>query len=249
MKNKIFEFLYKLANCFFKIINFNKPKIFVYSDSRGFDVCGKFGKNPFKSYLKPLIFKFNTTYFICKEKHTTISDFLVMVKDYNIERFDFVILHCGVVDFSPRPISNLEWILNSKEGNTYFDIAKSMYEDYYKYPDNVFYQNERTLNLYSPEFLRNCIIPDLLKLKKLIWISSNHFVKGWEGNYVNGRPKNIDKRVYFFESIMLKNLHNTIDLWGWKDRDVKDNTIDNIHFSKKGFKIIGQLILEKLSNE
>ena len=126
-------------------------------------------------------------------------------------------MHCGVVDFSPRPISNLEWVLDSKSENDYFKISLNSYSEHYKNLSSILYNNEKTTNLYSADFLVNEIIPDLLKIKNLIWINSNRFIKGWEGNFTKGRPLNIDHVVNNFDMIMKNHIEHIVDLKTWND--------------------------------
>lgn len=246
MKAKILERLYQFCVRLLNLINYNKPKILLYTDSRGYDVIGKSGKNPFTSYSKKLLFNFRVDYFICKEKHTTISDFLVEIKKVNIQNYDYVIMHCGVVDFSPRPISNLDWVLNSKKNNEYFSIALSRYNDYYKSVSDVLYKGEQTNNLYSPNFLKEVLLPELKEIKNLIWINSNHFVKNWDGNFDKGRPENIDEMVSNFDDLLKDNITNVVNLKNWTNDEIKRYTIDNIHFTKEGFEELSRLIKNKI---
>lgn len=249
MKEKILEVFYAAFNCFFRLVNYNKPRVFIYTDSRGMNVMSKNRKNPFNSYVGELVKRYNSTYFICREKHTTIIDFLTTAQKFNLDDFDFVILHCGVVDFSPRPLSNLNFVLQSKNENDFFKIAKAKYSDYYINPTDVLYKEEKTQSLYSPEFLEEIILPELKKINNLIWISSNHFVLGWEGNYTAGRPQNIDEYVSRFDTIMKKNLTNVVNLWTWSDENIKKYTIDNIHFTKEGFAEVLNLVNSKINRE
>jgi hypothetical protein len=240
--NNIYATIIKISN----IINFRKQRVLIYTDSRGFNVLSKSGKNPFNSYIKYFIKDYRVDYFICPEKHTTIPDFLLKYNDLKHRNYDFVIMHCGVVDFSPRPISNLEWVLSSKSENKYFQISVQEYGNYYKKPSNILYNNEKTINIYSTNFLKNIIIPDLLKIKNLLWINSNRFVKGWEGNYTKGRPSNINQLVSDFDRIMEKNLEYTINLRSWDDDSIMKFTMDNIHFNKNGFYEVFSLIKSKI---
>jgi hypothetical protein len=53
----------------------------------------------------------------------------------------------------------------------------------------VKHDGKPTTNLYSPDYLRSSIIPRLLDIEP-VWIDSNHFIPGWEGNYSRGRLAN-----------------------------------------------------------
>ena len=246
MKQFLLKKLYALIIKISNIINIRKQKVLIYTDSRGFNVLSKSGKNPFDSYIKYFLKDYRIDYFICPEKHTTIPDFLLKHKELENGNYAFVVMHCGVVDFSPRPISNLEWVLGSKSENKYFQISVQEYYDYYKKPSTILYNKEETINLYSTNFLKKVIIPDLLKIKNLIWINSNHFVKGWEGNYTKGRPLNINQLVNDFDEIMEKNLEYTVNLRSWDDDQIMKFTVDNIHFNKIGFQEVFKLIKNKI---
>lgn len=243
MKFKIFGYFYFLIGLFFRIINFRKPKILIYTDSRGFDVKGSMGKNPLNSYVEKFLRNYNVDFFICEEKHTTILDFLEKKKSND---YKYTILHCGVVDFSPRPISNLNFVLNSKRSNNLFRIALEKYGDYYNNSSSVMYMGERTQNLYSKSFLNEVVIPRLQKIHNLIWINSNHFVRDWDGNYTKGRPKNIEEYVCSFDVVLMSNLKNIVDLKCWNDDEIKKYTIDNIHFNEEGFHEVFRMINEKI---
>jgi len=246
LRGKGYTFLYHILSSWFKIKNFKKKKIFIYTDSRGYDVLSRKGKNPFSSYCGEFIKKYNTDYHICKEKHTTILDFLLVLDSIDVIKYDAIILHCGVVDFSPRPLSNLNWVLNSKKDNLYFKDIIDCDQLYYKTPSETLYENEKVINLYSKNSLIEFIIPRLRKIENLIWINSNRFIKGWDGNYMKGRPSNIDEFVNSFDEIMTNNIQHVINLKKWKDHDIQEFTIDNIHFTKKGFLELYKMINSKI---
>jgi hypothetical protein len=247
MKKRVFEKIYKFLVDIINLCNFKKPLILFYTDSRGFNVTSKFGKNPFQSYIKFFLRDYRVHYFICPEKHTTITDFLLKIESLKLDKYKFIIMNCGVVDFSPRPKSNLDWVLSSKKNNKYFQISLKSYPHHYNNLSDILYNNEKTQNLYSKEFLKEEIIAELRKIKGLIWISSNIFVQGWEGNYTKGRPSNIDDLVSNSDQIMETHLKNVVNLRTWKEEDIKKFTIDNIHFNEVGFKEVSKLIKAKIN--
>lgn len=252
MRAKLVEVVYSLIATIYRLMNLRKRKIYVFTDSRGYNVLRKIGKDPFQSYIGRLIKSNKTEYFICPEKHTTILDFLVNIKKIDIKNYDVIIMHCGIVDFSPRPLSNLNFVLNSKSSNEYMMIARNQYGYYYENLSEVQYQGEKTQTLYAPEFLKEVLIPELKKIGNLIWINSNHFVPGWEGNFKKGRPRSIEQTVSYFDSIMCKNLRNIVNLKKWTYDEVKEFTIDNIHFTSKGFARVYEYLdnlIEKISYE
>lgn len=104
---------------YFKFKNINKKKVFIFTDSRGFDVTKTTHKNnPFSLYTKHFIKNYNTDVFVCPEKTTTIYDFLEYY--YNSKKnYDFVLAHIGVVDFAPRTLSQTKKILNQKKTKSF----------------------------------------------------------------------------------------------------------------------------------
>jgi len=246
MKERLLNVLFRYLNVLFKIKNLNKPKILLYTDSRGTNVLNKYGKTPWNSYTFSLALNYRLDYYLCPEKFTTIIDFVNQIRDIDLKNYNIVIMHCGVVDFSPRPLSNIQIVKASKASNKEFDSLFSENDNYYKMPFDTLYQGELTINLYSSQYLINSVIPQLRKINNLIWVDSNRFVKGWEGNYTKGRPQNIDSVVNQFDEIMSSNLANIISLKLWTDENIMKFTIDNIHFTKYGFKELYKLINNKI---
>lgn len=247
MRSRITEQLFTCLNSILKWKNLKRKKILIYTDSRGYNVISKWGKNPFESYILRLCFNYRTDYFICKEKFTTIVDFLILYDRIRLNKYDAVILHCGIVDFSPRPLSNISKVKESKVLSQRFNDLFLKNEIHYQSNLGNLYAGEETNTLYSIEYLMEEIIPKLCEIPNLIWINSNHFVKGWEGNYVKGRPENIDQIVSSFDHVLEESLNNKINLKTWSDADIKMYTIDNIHFTKKGFIKLGDELLNLLA--
>jgi|SRR5450432_580060 len=237
MKQQFYSILFNFLNLFFKFKNRNKKKIYIYADSRGYDVIGKYGKSPFGSYILPLAMKYNVTYRLCPEKFTTIVDFIDSIKDTSTS-FDHVIMHCGIVDFSPRPLSSITKVIESKKAKAYSKDLFNSNKAYYSNPFDEIYYNEKTITIYSKAYLSTVIGPKLQKIKNLIWIDSNPFVKGWEGNFTKGRPTNIGTVIQEFEKILEFFTPVKISLKNWDEEMIKLYTIDNIHFTKAGFEKI-----------
>jgi hypothetical protein len=245
-KTKALNFLFTLYQFACNILHFTKPRIYVYTDSRGYDVNSKYGKTPWGSYIHRLLKNYRVDYCICPEKYTTIVDFIAQAKTLDLHKYKAVILHCGVVDFSPRPLSNIALVKESKAGKAIFDQLFQSNASYYANPYPLEYMGEPTINLYSLDYLQKAVLPFLTGIPQLIWINSNHFVKGWEGNYEKGRPANIDALVSEFDYTVEASLQNIIDIKGWNDASIQKCTIDNIHFTTEGFQAISQLIHYKL---
>lgn len=248
MKNEILNTSHKVLSNIIRLKNSGKTSLLVYTDSRGYDVAGKSGKNPFKGYLGSLISRYKVTYRICPEKYTTILDFLDFYEQQTA-KYDFVIMHCGVVDFSPRPVSNIDNVKASKLGNPYFQHVFSKNADHHQTFLGPKYKDEALTTIYSHQYFENHIGPRLKAIKNLIWINSNDFVKGWEGNYTKGRPVNIAAVVKSYEALMYKFVGNYIDLGKWNASEIKLNTIDNIHFTSTGFNKVAKAIIHFIEHE
>lgn len=108
---------------------------------------------------------------------------------------------------------------------------------------DVEYEGDKTINLYSLEMAKKYIIPELLKIKNLIWISCNNIVDGWNGNYFRERPKNI-KLIEKYSKLFCKYLPNVINLHVWSNDEVKKYTCDNMHLTNEG----SDFIYTKLTN-
>ena len=248
MKNEILNAGHKVLSNIFRFKNSGKTSLLVYTDSRGYDVAGKTGKNPFKSYLGSLISKYQVNYKICPEKYTTILDFLDFYEQQTA-KYDFVIMHCGVVDFSPRPVSNIENVKASKLHNPYFKHVFAENTAHYQTFLGPKYKDEELTTIYSHLYFQEHIGPRLKAIKNLIWINSNDFVKGWEGNYTKGRPVNIAEVVKSYEALMYKYVGGYINLGNWGDFEIKQNTIDNIHFTSTGFDEVAKAIITFIEHE
>ncbi|MGN6372925.1 MAG: hypothetical protein ACTHM1_08025 [Solirubrobacteraceae bacterium] len=214
----------------------------LYTDSRGFFVAGRWGKHIFGTYAGYLSSRYSLTYSICPEKFTTIIDFLEFVERHDVTVYDAVVMHCGIVDFSPRPLSSIRAVHRTKSTSPAFARLAEIDKGYYATPFETQYMGEPTINLYSPEYLVNHIIPELRKVPNLLWVNSNRFVPGWDGNYAKGRPANIDTVVDSFDRLMLGESIPTINLKEWCAAEVQEYTIDNIHFTREGFQRLAGLI-------
>src|SRR3546814_14346681 len=58
-------------------------------------------------------------------------------------------------------------------------------------PFDVEYEGDKTINLYSKQMMLECIAPKLKAIDNLIFISSNDFSRGWNGDFGKERPSNI----------------------------------------------------------
>lgn len=254
-KSLTIPILYILINLYYKI-KFNlknkKTKILIYTDSRGFLVnCLLCNKTPKDSYIEMLSKNFNIDYQLCTKKHTTILDFLDYVKDRDISQYSHIILHLGIVDFSPRPLNHFDIVYNLKNklANKLFPNIK-MEPQYY----NVLYENERTFSLYNIDYLKKAILPkisEISKLTNIIWLGVNKVDLNWNGNYFKKRPININNILIYQNTIkdFLTKNHASIhyiDIDTIKEFNIKIHTIDNMHLSSDGFRLFYAILQKAL---
>ncbi len=254
IKKRIRQFLYVLVNIhtylylnFFKLKNRNSKKLFVYTDSRGFEISKiKNRKSPFSSYLSYLVKNYNCDVFICPEKHTTVFDFLDKYNEYKHKNYQSVIAHIGVVDFSPRPASQIEAILNLKKKKIEMCFNTDFFtqiNDLKIYPDK--YMNEDTASILPVELI-NQVADAFNKIDDLIWVTCNPVDLNWRGNYKRDRPINInmvnDKSIVMKE--LLDDQVRIIDFTEFSMDEVHKYTCDNIHMSEEGMKLIENKLKE-----
>ena len=242
MKRELKRAAFAATDGLYRARNRGKPKLLVYTDSRGENLVSRLGKTGYGTYVNRLRAKYRLTYALCPESYTTILDFLNFVDRHGPENYDAVVMHCGIVDFSPRPLSSLAKLEQSKAGAPRFHDVFAKNRDYYGQPFDCEYYGERTVNLYSAEFLEAEILPALVRLPHFIWINANPFVPGWNGNYTRGRPANIDEVVSGFDAVMERHLASVVNLKAWTTDQIQKRTIDNVHFSAEGFRYLFDLL-------
>lgn len=251
--NYIYQFAVKLfVDLYFKLIKINKSKakkICIYTDSRGFYVNKWYcKKNPLLSYIKILANTYYVDYHLCKYKHTTLLDFLY---DYESmlehKKYDVIILHLGVVDFSPRPLSQANEVLGLKKSRLQNIFSSDSLRNLAPWEYAERYNGEITASLYSKEFLKDFIVRKINNLNaRVIWIGVNQILTDWNGNYDKERPANINN-ILDYQQIIDENFYGElISLCEWKDEDIKRYTVDNIHLSIEGFKHLANLINHRL---
>ena len=80
------------------------------------------------------------------------------------------------------------------------------------------YSGEKTVTLYSKGVSFQRSNPGIETNKNLVWINSNHFVKRLGRQFTKGRPANIEKLVNEYDSLLMQNLANVIDLKIWEKK-------------------------------
>ena len=209
-------------------------KILIFTDSRGQHKSSFSDKLIFTEKLSR---EFNTELLLCPYKWTTTMHFISLIESgkINISNYDKIILYTGVVEFSPRPISNfLNAISDIKPFlkvflGDYLDLTNT-----YK----VNYMGEDTKSLITINAYENIVIPYLKAIgDKLILINTNKIVDNWDGNYLkinpNGRPSNINIVSKYSEKT-LGNFGNLVNILFWNDEEIKKYTVDNMHLTYLG---------------
>jgi hypothetical protein len=230
-----------------RLRNRGRPRVLIYADSRARNITAPRKTHYAGSYVHSLQRSFHVTYRLTPHSHTTLVDFLNFTDQVDLASFDRVILHCGIVDFSPRPLSNLEKLRAAKAKLPRFDALFAANAGYHADPWDSTYRGEPTSSLYSPEYLRDELLPELAAIPNLTWISSNHFVAGWEGNYDRGRPANIEPVVQGFDAQMRAALPDIVDLSHWTPEQVRACTVDNIHLSRRGFRELAAMLQPRIA--
>lgn len=218
----------------------------MYTDSRGDNIPGHVDYQHYGVKLKE---KYDVDMYLCPEKWTTTLDFLKLY--YSLDKkqrdsYDYVVLHTGIVDFSPRHQTiAIEKIYSDKkdifdEVFTEREVVKHLKSDF-----GLEYEGDKTINLYSIKMAEKYLIPRLQGIDNLVWISCNKIVKGWNGNYWKERPVNIDITEKY-SNLFLKKLKNTIDLMSWSNDEVKKYTFDNMHPNKEGSDWLFTFLCKKL---
>lgn len=236
---------------FFSLVNQlkSRPRVLIYTDSRGFEVTKPWNrKNPFSSYIKYFIFRYNCDVVVCPQKFTSFLDFLDLYKNSS-KKYDFVILHCGIVDLAPRPKSSYMSMCQDK----YSLVLKYNLINKIKFnPTNfVKYEGEYTSSFLNYNIINTFIIPELKSIENLIYISINPVLDTWRGEYWRDRPENINDQLVLEKQIK-NNLLNIVDLGDLSESDIQIYTTDNVHYNTKGFEYIKwQLIniIAKISNK
>ncbi len=251
-------------------------KILVFTDSRGEHKKTFESQNIFTEKLK---IRYDArghqvTLMLCPYSWTTTLDFIECLhnKIFDINQYDLVILYTGIVDASPRPLSNFNNVYDNKQDDTvtYSKLVsrdrsiKRIINNKKKFMDkivphdllkkhlgtnyDVIYSGENTKSFISLDIYDQVILSFLKKYdSKILFINSNRIVPGWEGNYLSvnkeGRPKNIST-IERYSALAKTRLTNVINLLQWSNDEVKKYTVDNMHLTFLGSEYIYARICE-----
>lgn len=228
-----FKALFQTYAAFMRVRNYKKEKVLFFTDSRGF-LLGNFisykngFRNPLAQYLNT---KFCVDFQINKFTHTTYFDLVKNYSDNDLDKYKYIILILGVVDFSPRDSNDAAEIRKNKTSFIKSNLSKeTSYLD-----QNVLYEGEFTDSIINEDmqiFLKNRLS---MHKEKIILVNTGIVDQDWDGNYWRKRPKNMNSflaREREFASEMSEKVLDVSDI------DPQTYTVDNIHYSKDGFKIL-----------
>lgn len=250
----------------------NRPKVLLFTDSRG-EHRPKGSQHKIFSERLADCSAIEVTRRVCPYKWTTILDFINEYQTYGYAKFDLIVLYAGIVDWSPRPLQSA---INQVYENTVLENTDRLFGDtslyarkvvnykkpifdkvfgsetmrrHFQRPYSTYYEGSPTISLYSAEMAKEFLIPRLHDIPNLVFVNSNRFAKGWEGDYPRVRPKNISVTHEYADAFATAlGQERCIDLRDWTDEEVKENTCDNIHLSAKGSEQLFILVSERLSS-
>ena len=235
----VFRGLFDAYAALLKLRNHKKEKALFFTDSRGF-LLGSFISykngflNPLTNYLNK---NFCVDYRINKYKYTTYLDFIRDYDDQELEKYNYIILILGVVDFSPRIATEAATIREAKLSSISANLSRgSSFLD-----SETLYDGEETdsiINHDVVEFLKQ----RLSKYRdKIILVNTGIVDSEWAGNYWRSRPKNMNTFLAREREFASNISDKVIDV---SDISPSLYTVDNIHYSSEGF----QILLYKLRN-
>lgn len=236
---RVGKIVHQCRDVYYRLKNKNRPRLLVFTDSRGYEVVKPWNrKSPYASYVGELCKQYYVDHVICPEFSTTVVDFLYEYQQRLLQgkQYDAVIAHVGVVDYSPRPVSMLDDMMQVKSNklaslfpNTSFDFT-GYHNDYFP----SLYFGKPVKNFYSKAFLTEEIIPQLTAIDNLIMIGCSPVLTDWHGNYWRERPENMNM-ILDYSTICKEHLPQFIDYSHWSPEQIKHFTVDNIHLSHAGF--------------
>lgn len=249
----LISFAFKLVGRIHAAVNFRikvtlgYPKALYFSDSRGFLVGSYVGhKNHFRnSIVGRLNSEFAVNVEINKHSHTTLADLFCEYSIEELNSFDLLVIHLGVVEFSPRRNVDAVAIRNDKlEKLGKVKATRGSVEE------KVFLQalNARTAASYENYGTDSIVNADLYKkyMEKLdsvkvpiIAITTQAVLDDWRGNYWRARPRNMNSFLALEREFWKRVTPYVIQI---PDDEclIKKFTMDNIHPTKLGFKYLSE---------
>lgn len=228
---------------FYILRRIGTKRVLLYTDSRGDNIPTH---TEYPHYGALLAQRYHVRSYLCPEKWTTTLDFLALLPQMNPIDYDVVILHTGVVDASPRhqKIAR-DTIYPSKKAIYDVVFGADTMKKHLQSDLSCEYESDKTINMYSLDMAEVCLLPRLLQIPNLLWISGNRIVPGWRVEYWKDRPANIALVEKYFE-LFLQKLPHTVDLMRWSYQEVQARTFENIHLNRAGSDWVYNRVVEWL---
>ena len=208
---------------------------------------------------------------LCPMKWTTTLDFFEYIRGRDPSQWDHIILFTGIVEWSPRPqpsaindlYNNTSPVNLTNTGLNTRDYSRKVVNNKKPAFDTLFgeaeitaylsndlgveYEGQPTVNMYGLDMARGHLIPRLKQIPNLIFINSNRFVPGWEGDFKRGRPANI-RLTEAYSELFRDELgpETVIDLLAWNEEEIKRYTCDNLHLTREGSDWIYDCLARKI---
>lgn len=205
-------------------------------------------------------------------KWTTILDFLDFIERNGADSYDRIVLQLGIVDWSPRPqnsaiadlydnqspnnigndnLNTREYarkVVNNKKAMFDAVFGAEAMQAHLATPLGVEFEGQPTANMYSLEMAKQHLLPRLVAMDKLIFVTSNRFVPGWQGDHARGRPANIGITEAYAEAFRdALGPNRVVDLLKWSNAEVMQYTCDNIHLTKQGSDFVYDALCELMN--
>lgn len=249
-----------------------KKRVLIFTDSRGQHKPAGTTHDIFAERLAADE-RLDVDMYLCPMKWTTSLDFLEQFPEEKLATYDHVILYLGIVEWSPRPAKSAvedlydnavtsntdnlglntrdysKKIVNNKKAifDKVFGAAKM--KEHFAQPFSTEYEGQKTNNMYGLEMALEHLLPRLVKIPNLIFITANRFVPGWEGDFKRGRPANIDI-THRYSDLFATELAAAgvplVDLRTWNTEQIKEYTCDNIHLTERGSDYIYEQLMEHM---
>ena len=206
-------------------------RVLLYADSRGDNIPNH---QDYAHFGARLAQQYRVDSYLCPETWTTTLDFLALAERLPLDDYDAIVLHTGVVDASPRHREIARNIIYPSKKRIFDSVfGEQAIATHLNHDFRCDYEGDSTINLYSLDMARTCLLPRLRGFPRLVWISGNRIVPGWRGNYWKDRPSNIALIEDYFR-LFLTELPRSVNLMSWTEAEVVRRTFDNIHPNREG---------------
>ena len=162
------------------------PRVLVYADSRATNVTGPLGKSVFGTYVSRLMRSYCVQPVVLPFSHTTLSGLRQLLAQPPRARTTRSSCTAGSSTSRHARSARSRGIAAAKSGEPGFRELFARHAAYHRAAVGPEYHGEPTTTLYSPEYLEDTLLPTLVSIPNLLWVTTNDFVPGWEGNYTSG---------------------------------------------------------------